>query len=179
MREVTLPLNPGEDDKPAFQTRRARIAGSARRAVRFGVRRGQWVKRLDTRKSRGASSAGAARRECAALVAGLPIPTPFDAQGFCEWLSQDRGRRIRVIGMQLPTGGPSGLLVSMPSTDLLVYDRRASHGHRELIITNLAVRLLMFDDAEPRGLSSEESRVLFPDLAPGIVRAELGQPPPA
>jgi hypothetical protein len=67
----------------------------------------------------------------------------------------------------------------MPSTDLLVYDRRASHGHRELIITNLAVRLLMFDDAEPRGLSSEESRVLFPDLAPGIVRAELGQPPPA
>jgi len=112
------------------------------------------------------------RRRCAALVADLPVPAPFDVGAFCAQLGRDRGRPIHQLTMDLPPGGPCGLLVSTQDADHVLVERRTSPWHQQNIALHELGHLLWGHD---RVLSQDASLLLMPHLAPEMVSRVLAR----
>jgi hypothetical protein len=114
------------------------------------------------------------RRRCAAVVARLRIPTPFDVDDFCGQLGEQRGRPIHRMPMDLPTNSPCGLLVSTQDSDFVVYEQRTTPPHQVHIVLHELAHLLLQHEAQPV-VSEDASRLLLPDLDPALVRHLLGR----
>lgn len=114
------------------------------------------------------------RRICAAKVAALEIPSPFDVHEFCRSVQRARGRMIRLIPRALPTGAPSGLCVSTNAGDYIFYESQTSAFHQEHIILH-EVGHLLCEHSAPSVSREEVSGLLLPDLDADMVQRVLGR----
>jgi hypothetical protein len=114
------------------------------------------------------------RRYCAAKIAALELPSPFDVREFCNSVERARGRMIHLIPRALPTGSPSGLCVATKRSDYIFFEAQTSAFHQEHIILHEVGHLLCGHDAV--SVSRDEvSRLLLPDLDPGMIERVLGR----
>ena len=114
------------------------------------------------------------RRRSRALVAGLGIPEPFDMDAFCHSLGERRGRPLRRVPADLPTGSPSGMWVATPDVDYVFFEQRSTALHQRHIVLHELGHILSDHDAPP-AMSDATSRVLLPHLDPAMVRRMLGR----
>ncbi len=91
------------------------------------------------------------RKRCAARIADLPIPIPFDVQIFVASLAERRGRPIALEPMSLQ-GVVSGAWVAMPSVDVVVYEQHAMPLHQRHIILHELSHII----CEHQGIDSSE-----------------------
>ncbi|MDQ1290077.1 MAG: hypothetical protein QG622_3643 [Actinomycetota bacterium] len=112
------------------------------------------------------------RRRCTHLVDGLTIPEPFDLDVFCEQLGRDRGRPISRLVLDLPDGGPCGLLISTDDAEIVLVERRTNEWHQRHIVLHELGHLLWGHD---RVTTGGTSKVLFPHLDPSTVQTVLGR----
>jgi hypothetical protein len=106
-------------------------------------------------------------------VAGLEIPSPFDVEAFCAAVGRARGREILRLGRPLPEG-LYGLWFSTPARDYVVHESRTSALHQVHITLHELSHLLCGHHAAPV-MDDELSRLLMPDLDPGLVRRVLAR----
>ncbi len=114
------------------------------------------------------------RRDCAARVQALDIPTPFDLEEFCRRFGAARGRPVRLLPAALPPGSPCGLWVSTDRVDYVFYEQHTSRLHREHIVLHEIGHLLCEHEATPV-MGDEETRLVLPSLDPGMVQRVLGR----
>lgn len=112
------------------------------------------------------------RRQCAELVDGLTIPSPFGLDAFCEQLGRDRGRPISRLAVELPAGGPCGLLVSTDESEVVLVERRTSDWHQRHIVLHELGHLLWGHD---RVMADDTSLLLLPHLDPEMVHRVLAR----
>jgi len=114
------------------------------------------------------------RRRCRALVRTLDIPSPFDAHQFCASLAAKRGRPIELVPMVMPDNYPCGRTAVTAERDYIFYEENAPGIHQQHIIIHEAGHLLLNHESET-ALTSDESRQLFPNLDPALVRRVLNR----
>ncbi|MFL6120061.1 hypothetical protein [Actinophytocola sp.] len=111
---------------------------------------------------------------CAARLADLDIPRPFDVAAFCAGVGRRRGRPLTLLGHDLPAGGPHGFCVSTRNADYIVYERATSPLHREHIILH-EVSHLLCGHTGGDALDADRAGRLFPTLDPTVVARVLGR----
>lgn len=126
-------------------------------------RQTQGVRELDNRTL---------RRRCAVLVDSLTIPVPFGLDAFCEQLGRDRGRPISRLAVDLPAGGPCGLLVSTDEAEVVLVERRTTEWHQRHIVLHELGHLLWGHD---RLMAPATSTLLLPHLDPEMVHRVLAR----
>jgi hypothetical protein len=114
------------------------------------------------------------RRRCRALVDELDLPEPFDMDAFCAAIGRRRGRPLRRIPAELPTGSPSGMWVATADVDYVFFERRTTALHQRHIVLHELGHLLCGHEAPPE-MTDAASRVLLPHLDPAMVRRMLGR----
>jgi hypothetical protein len=107
------------------------------------------------------------RRRCVALVDELDLPEPFDMNAFCEAVGRRRGRALRRIPADLPTGSPSGMWVATADADYVFFERRTTPLHRRHIVLHELGHLICNHEAPPE-MTDTTSRLLLPDLDPSV-----------
>lgn len=75
-----------------------------------------------------------ARRECAALVAGLDLPAPFDLAVFCRRIGRQIGRDIVLMSHSMAIGGLCGTWMRTAKADYVFYEQDTSLLHQQHII---------------------------------------------
>ena len=116
----------------------------------------------------------ARRRQCADLVADLPIPTPFDVNEFCAGLGRDAGRPIHLLPMDLPPGGPCGLLLSTDDAEYVVYPQATIPMHQQHIVFHELGHFLLQHRKVPAP-EMDTSRLVLPNLDPVMVQRILSR----
>jgi hypothetical protein len=112
------------------------------------------------------------RRDCVALLTQLDIPVPFDVRELCRRLAVNRGRRIQLMPVAIPAGGPCGVWLSVNDTDYIVYEERTSPLHQEHIIMHEVGHLVCQHAAAPV-LDHETAALLMPSLDPEMITRVL------
>ena len=74
------------------------------------------------------------RRECAALVADLDLPDPFDLEDFCTRLGQHIGRRLVLMSHSMVIGGLCGAWMRTAKADYVFYEEDTSQLHQQHIV---------------------------------------------
>jgi hypothetical protein len=100
------------------------------------------------------------------LVARLPVPDPFDISAFAEAIAASRGRPVLLRAMDMPSCGPSGLLVSTREVDYILYERDTAALHRYHIILHEMGHLIC---------GHVTAQELLPTLDASVVRRVLGR----
>jgi hypothetical protein len=116
---------------------------------------------------------GRLRRRCEAALLELPVPDPFDLEGFCAAIAGRRGRPIVLRPVAGVGQGVTGvwLAVDDPPLDVIVYEARTSPLHRQHIVLHELGHVLAGHSPRVGGPGSH--RLLFPDLDPEAVRRTL------
>lgn len=113
------------------------------------------------------------RKRCLARLRDLPLPAPFDVHTLSRTIAERRGRPI----LLLPVAGLTdvcGLWIATDTTDLVCYESDTTRPHQDHIILHELSHVLC--DHYPVALTGElDTRGLFPDLDPAMVRAVLGR----
>ncbi|MGK5629356.1 ImmA/IrrE family metallo-endopeptidase [Streptomyces sp. URMC 123] len=102
----------------------------------------------------------------------LEIPSPFDVRVLCDRVAERSGRPIHLAPVSLPTQGPCGLWVSTDEVDFIFYEEQTSRFHQEHIIAHELGHLLC-DHHAAEIMSEESSRLILPNLDPGMVERVL------
>lgn len=119
-----------------------------------------------------ARSTGSVRDRCAALIATLDIPAPFDVFALCRRVAVIRGIVMMVRpGNTSRAENVSGFWVSYADHDLVVYDGGTTHYHRDGIILHELGHILF--GHYPAGDFAEHIAKAFPDVA-GAAHQMLG-----
>lgn len=113
----------------------------------------------------------ALRRACGDLLREIRLPTRFDIESLCDQLSERRGIPLRLIPMSLDPSTPSGLWVSIPTADLIVYESSASRPHQEHIIAHELGHMIWQHDQHWN--DDNVAALFFPDLDPCLVKDML------
>jgi hypothetical protein len=113
-------------------------------------------------------------RDCAALLDELDIPVPFDVRELCRRLAVDRGRRMHLVPIALPSNGPCGAWLSVNDTDYILYEERTSPLHQLHIIMHEIGHIVCRHEATPL-LDHETAMVLMPSLDPNMIARVLGR----
>ncbi|GAB1640631.1 hypothetical protein [Krasilnikovia sp. MM14-A1259] len=112
------------------------------------------------------------RRRCAGRLAQLSLTPTTSMAALCEQLGRRRDRPIRLVSLPMPEAGPCGIWLSLPEVDLIAYEAGTHRMHQDHIIAHELAHLICGHstvDNRP-GL---DTRALFPDLDPALVRALL------
>jgi hypothetical protein len=115
-----------------------------------------------------------AKRRCAAIVAGLDIPRPFDLGRF---LAQVERRRNRVIFLHPFTSGPGipcGVWLGTATADHIFHEEGTTPWHRTHIIVHEVAHMLL-GHGSGKGSSRDLATLLAPDVNPALVRLVLGR----
>ncbi|MEV4642155.1 hypothetical protein AB0J80_32880 [Actinoplanes sp. NPDC049548] len=112
------------------------------------------------------------RRHCASRLAALELPATADLTVLCEHLARRRGRPIRLLPMPLSEARPCGLWLALPDVDLIAYESGTNRLHQEHIVAHELAHLIC-GHANLSGGPGLDTRALFPDLDPKLVRALL------
>lgn len=83
------------------------------------------------------------RRRCDRLIRALGLPTPLDPEMLCRHLSQQRGRRVRLLPMPLPSNGASGFWLATETTDYIITDSGTVAPHQLHILLHQLAHMLL------------------------------------
>jgi hypothetical protein len=114
------------------------------------------------------------RRRCAAIVADLDLPQPFDVDGFLFRLAARRNRMIFLHPFTSGPGIPCGLWLGTAKADHIFHEEGTSPWHRTHIKLHEVAHMLLGHGRDSRygyGLA----RLVAPDLDPALVRLVLGR----
>jgi hypothetical protein len=115
------------------------------------------------------------RRRCERILAGIPVPRPFDLAAFCQGIAHLRGRALRLQPVPgLSATAPCGLWISLPDTDYIVFDPDTSRLHAEHIVLHELGHMLCGHSIS-MDLGSGTLARLMPDLDPKTVARVLGR----
>lgn len=111
-------------------------------------------------------------RVCDELLAGLMLPKGADIFALCQGLSQQRGRAVKVVPVELPDPQLYGIWFSTDEADFIAYEKRTSRLHQEHIIAHELAHIVRGH----RGIGSGPGAAtgagtLFPHLDPKVVRS--------
>lgn len=103
------------------------------------------------------------RSECAALVAALWLPDPFDLPEFCSWFGRRQGREIVLLSHEMAVGGLCGTWMRTAKADYVFYEASTSKLHQTHIVLHELAHIL-----RRHVPGSELSKDLVRSIAPGI-----------
>lgn len=114
---------------------------------------------------------------CRRTVERLDLPEPFDAEVFIDMLARERGRPIGLLPVAARPDVPCGLVVTMRSSDWIVYSSDTDGLHRQHILLHEAAHILC-GHTERGGdgtAMAAAARTLMPHLPAELVRSVLGR----
>ncbi len=118
--------------------------------------------------------AGTAERRCAAIVADLDIPQPFDLDRFLARLAIRRNRKIFLHPFTSGPGIPCGLWLGTTRADHIFHEEGTTPWHQtHIALHEVAHMLLGHGDSE--GSGRDLPRLLAPDVDPALIRLVLGR----
>ena len=115
--------------------------------------------------------AGTAKRRCAAMIADLDIPRPFDLDRFLAHVERRRNRAIFLHPFTSGPGIPCGVWLGTARADHLFHETGTTPWHRMHITLHEVAHMLLGHG----GAGSRLGRLLAPDLDPALVRLILGR----
>jgi hypothetical protein len=113
------------------------------------------------------------RRRCAAIVADLDIPEPFDVGRFLSRLAAERNRPIFLHPFTSGPGIPCGLWLGTARADHIFHEEGTSPWHQTHIKVHEVAHMLL-GHGKGRGGHSL-ARLMAPDLNPALVQLVLGR----
>jgi hypothetical protein len=107
----------------------------------------------------------------------LPLPDPFDLDGFCADLARRRGRPLRVLPVSTgrPAGAVCGAWVPLPEEDVLVVEADTTPWHREQIVLHEIGHMLCDHPLSPQAAAAAWAQRAFPHLDPEMVTTLLAR----
>jgi hypothetical protein len=115
------------------------------------------------------------RRECAALVAELDLPSPFDLEEMCARIGRRRGKPIALTATPMAMGGGlCGLWMGTATADYVFYEADTSVLHQKHIVFHELGHILR-GRASGKILGADVARALAPTVEPGEVQRVLGR----
>ncbi|OJF12402.1 hypothetical protein [Couchioplanes caeruleus] len=112
------------------------------------------------------------RQRCRRRLTALELPAAPSMAALCEQLGQRRNRPIYLMAMPAQDAQPCGVWLSLTDADVIAYEAGTNSLHQDHIIAHELAHLIcghsMLDDSGPL-----DTRRLFPDLDPALVRALL------
>lgn len=111
-------------------------------------------------------------RTCETRFTEWELDRPFDLTGLVEHLSRRRNRLIHLVPAPMGAARPSGIWLRLPAMDVVVYEADTSRTHQEHIIAHELAHILC-GHSTTTPVADEDSRLLFPDLDPQLVRDML------
>ena len=120
--------------------------------------------------TRGTHSQEAPTLKQAIRVARRLLPPDGDPETFLNNLSAERGRQIQFIEMEL--GGPSGMLIGLPTMDVVLVDVDSSPSRRLVSIAHEAAHLLLGHDKDAAHVE-DTLTTLLPNLSPSLIKQAL------
>jgi plasmid stabilization system protein ParE len=114
------------------------------------------------------------RRRCAAIIADLDIPQPFDVGRFLSRLAAKRNRMIFLHPFTSGPGIPCGLWLGTARADHIFHEEGTSPWHQTHIKLHEVAHMLLSHSRGGREGSSL-GRLLAPDLDPALIRLVLGR----
>ncbi|WP_034273667.1 hypothetical protein [Haloechinothrix halophila] len=109
------------------------------------------------------------RRECAALLAELRLPDCEDLPALIRYLSDARGRPLRVVPVSLMASQPCGVWVAATDADWIFYDADTTRAHQEHIILHEIGHMICCHRGSGQ-LDEDTASAFFPDIDPQLVR---------
>jgi len=111
-------------------------------------------------------------RTCESRFTEWELDRAFDITGLVEHLSRRRNRLVHLVPAPMGAARPSGIWLRLHAMDVIVYEAETSRTHQEHIVAHeLAHILCGHTSAAP--VADEDSRLIFPDLDPRLVRDML------
>lgn len=114
------------------------------------------------------------RRECAALVATLVVPNPFDLGEFCTRLGQQIDRTIVLMSHAMAIGGLCGTWMRTAKADYVFYEEDTSLLHQQHIIFHEVGHILR-SHVPGKELSIDLARTVTTGATPSDVFRVLGR----
>ncbi|GGQ79506.1 toxin [Couchioplanes azureus] len=112
------------------------------------------------------------RRRCRRRLTALDLPATPSMAALCEQLARRRRRPIHLLAMPAQDAQPCGVWLSLSDADVIAYEAGTNSRHQDHIIAHELAHLIcghsMMDGSGPL-----DTRRLFPDLDPAMVRALL------
>lgn len=111
-------------------------------------------------------------RACKRRLDELGLPVELGIAKLVEHLSDRRGRPIVLMPITVRVGDPSGVWIATAEVDVIGYQASTSRHHQEHIIAHELGHMVCCH----RGVVQPDEQsvsLLFPDLAPGLVRELL------
>jgi hypothetical protein len=110
---------------------------------------------------------------CAAILAELDVPTPFDVKTFCDSLERTHGFRVTLVPVRNGISQPCGLRAHLDGVHHIFHDHADSADRRDHAALHVIAHLLLGHTAAPVITDAFTARVM-PDLDPAMVRRVLG-----
>lgn len=116
-------------------------------------------------------------QRCAARLAQLTIPTPWDLDRFVAELAQHRGRPLQVSPLDaLATPDtPCGVWIGTDAADHVFVEAHTSAFHRDHIVCHELAHMLLEHDSTPTHAENFSAARLLPSLSPDMLRRVLGR----
>lgn len=118
--------------------------------------------------------AGTAKRRCAAIIAELDIPRPFELRQFLAQVARRRNRTIFLHPFTSGPGIPCGLWLSTARADHIFHEQGTSPWHRTHITMHEMSHMLLGHDSGQRSAHGL-ANLLAPDVDPALVQLVLGR----
>jgi hypothetical protein len=113
------------------------------------------------------------KRRCAAMIADLDIPRPFDLGSFLAQLERRRNRTIFLHPFTSGPGIPCGVWLGTARADHIFHEAGTTPWHQMHITMHEVAHMLLGHDGT--GGASGLGRLLAPDIDPALVRLILGR----
>jgi hypothetical protein len=114
------------------------------------------------------------QRRCAAIVADLDIPRPFNLSQLLAQVAARRNRPIFIHSFISGPGIPCGMWLSTARADHIFHEACTSPWHRTHIALHELAHILLGHDSHA-GDALELADLLGPELNPALVRLVLGR----
>jgi hypothetical protein len=115
-----------------------------------------------------------AQRRCAAIVADLDIPRPFDLNQLLAQVAAKRNRPIFIHPFISGPGIPCGMWLSTARADHIFHEARTSPWHQTHIALHELAHILLGHDSRTAN-TLELADLLAPGLNSALVRLVLGR----
>lgn len=113
-----------------------------------------------------------ARRRCAAIVADLDVPQPFDLSRFVARVAGRRGRTIFLHPFTSGSGIPCGVWLATARADHIFCETGTSPWHSTHIAVHEIAHILL---GHGGASGAQLAGVLAPDVSPALARLILGR----
>ncbi|HEX4226742.1 MAG TPA: hypothetical protein VHZ97_30545 [Pseudonocardiaceae bacterium] len=110
----------------------------------------------------------ALKKHCKSTLRALDLRPPVRVAVLCERLGARRGRPIRPVPYPLPVPGPTGLLITSPTADYVLYQQHTSTAHQDHIVLHELGHII----AEHSSVELDERSASL--LDPATLRTAIG-----